>query len=92
MTNLCKYCKGPIQWARHKVTGRPNPLNLTPSAEGNILLDRQRMIYEVLSVEERADAREQNVVLYVAHSATCLNRPKTAQARATQPGGIARGR
>jgi hypothetical protein len=69
----CRSCPAEVLWAKHKKTGRANPLDPKPSLDGNILLDRTRMVYEVLAGDDLKRAHEQGLILYISHFATCPN-------------------
>lgn len=69
----CRSCPAQVVWAKHKTTDRANPLDPQPSEKGNLLLDRSRMIYEVLTGDDLERAREQGIPLFVSHFATCPN-------------------
>lgn len=66
-------CQKPIIFAKHKTSGNNNPLDLSPSPDGNLLVARHStgLVYEVLSGDELEQAQRQGVELYISHFATC---------------------
>lgn len=74
----CRACPDTVLWARHKTTKKANPLDSEPDGNGNILLDPETLLYEVLTGEDLDRAREMpSVTLYISHFATCPARRKT---------------
>lgn len=65
----CQKCKAQIIMARHKRTGRPAPIEVRPSDDGNILVTGDT--YEIFSKEELQMARDRGYVLRKNHFATC---------------------
>jgi hypothetical protein len=69
----CRSCAAPIAW-RHTVGGKRIPLDLAPSAGGNIAVSDHRTAV-TLSADEVAAAAA-DVPRYVSHFATCPDAAK----------------
>ena len=65
----CRKCKAAVVMARHIGTGKPAPIEIQPSDDGNILVTGDT--YEVVPAAERQRRRERGFVLRKNHFATC---------------------
>lgn len=50
----CFYCRAPIYWMRHRITGRYAAIDLGQTHEGNIMINLTRGTYEEMSADDRA--------------------------------------
>lgn len=62
-------CQTEVRWLKHKVTGKPAPIEAEPSADGNILVKGN--LYRIATPEEREKAKQIGLPLYKNHFATC---------------------
>jgi hypothetical protein len=93
--NRCRSCPAPVLWAKHKDTGKSNPLDLEPSPQGNCLVsmdDHSETVYEMLTGDDLDRAKAQCLALYISHFATCPNsrqhrREKGSRPRQSRPAG-----
>lgn len=78
-TDKCRACPETIFWAKQNPTAsnpepKNNPINFSPSANGNLRLNLETLRYDVLTGESLKAARAANEPLYLSHFVTCLNR------------------
>ena len=77
MSELCKTCGEPVIWATHERTGKQAPIDVEPSADGNILLiqpDQRSLtqfapIYRIATASNYPD--DFGTQLRTSHFATC---------------------
>lgn len=72
----CRRCPAEIIFAQQKPTERNpypsnNPLNARPHSKGNLRLDRETRLYDVLTGEELRVAQAAGEELYLSHFADC---------------------
>ena len=65
----CQRCRTAIIMVRHVATGKPAPIEIGPSDDGNILVTGDT--YEVIAKEERSRVQERGFILRKNHFATC---------------------
>lgn len=65
----CQRCRAAIIMVRHVVSGKPAPIEVRPSDDGNILVTGDT--YEVVPREERTKVQARGFVLRKNHFATC---------------------
>ncbi|HEX3560398.1 MAG TPA: hypothetical protein VHU19_14415 [Pyrinomonadaceae bacterium] len=75
----CRRCPAPIFFAQQHPTKRNpypanNPLNAKPHPNGNLRLDRETMLYDVLTGAELQAAQAAGEELYLSHFADCAAR------------------
>jgi hypothetical protein len=73
VSDVCRSCKAPIRWARMIGSGKPNPLDVDPSDQGNVVIHEDGRA-EALNREQVAEARAAGATLYLSHFATCPDR------------------
>jgi hypothetical protein len=70
MSDTCRSCQAPVMWLENVATGKPAPIDIEPTPDGNIvILDEGR--YNVLARSERAEAAAEGYPLHTNHFATC---------------------
>ena len=69
--------------ARHKRTGKPAPIEVEPSDDGNILVTGDE--YEIVPKELRDRARNGGFVLRKNHFATCVFAKSFSRAEQEKP-------
>lgn len=69
MSYQCQKCQTEIAWLRHKETGKPAPIEVNPSQNGNILVKNGQ--YRIATPEEVEKARQINKPLFLNHFASC---------------------
>lgn len=67
----CRRCPAKILMIPHNRTGNPAPIEALPSPDGNIIIDRERGVYIILTKGELTNARERGHSLHKNHFATC---------------------
>jgi hypothetical protein len=67
----CRRCPAEILMLKHNRTRNPAPIELGPSADGNIHIDLQQGTYIILTKDVLEKARERGVPLHKNHFATC---------------------
>lgn len=77
----CRSCRTQIEWGVTTKTGRPIPLDLTTSPEGNIAVvgvaPKGQPLVMVLTPEELARAKQYGTpALYTTHFVTCPDATK----------------
>lgn len=73
-STLCRSesCRAPIAWALVRTTGKRMPLDLDPSADGNVAVSNTSpLVATVLTSDELLRAREHGQPLYTSHFVTC---------------------
>lgn len=65
----CSSCDAPIFWVTYP-SGKKAPLNVRPSDDGVVVLDKEIDTAHVTTKVER-EALDRTVALYVPHHATC---------------------
>jgi hypothetical protein len=63
-TSRCRSCGAPVVWRRHRVTGKPMPLNAEPTPDGDFVLDADGEHYH-------AAEPETTLARHLSHFATC---------------------
>ncbi len=71
MANEYCRCNMPMIWLKHKTTGKANPIDLKPVANGNLLIDEERRLYRLATTDEIAKAKRIGKPLYISHFSTC---------------------
>lgn len=71
MAEKCSKCAVEILWLTHIATRRASPIEATPSANGNLVIDRNRALYRLASQAEIKWAKAESKNLYINHFATC---------------------
>lgn len=68
VVKLCEKCHHPMIFRTYVKTGKSNPIDARPCADGNILLDDDGVHYSIVppAVRDRYPGR-----LYKSHYATC---------------------
>jgi hypothetical protein len=70
----CKSCGADVLWVKLIPHNRLNPVNPTPTREGNIrMLGVRKAVARVLSKADLAEAALATEELYTSHFATCPN-------------------
>lgn len=70
----CRSCGAEVLWVKLIPHNRLNPLNPTPTREGNIrMLGQRKAVARVLGKEDMATAKLASEELYTSHFATCPN-------------------
>jgi hypothetical protein len=77
----CRACPTVILWALNRNTGKSSPLVAEPLPEGNIRLDTETRLFDVLTGEALEEAREKGEPLYLNHFANCEARERFRTAR-----------
>jgi hypothetical protein len=75
VTTRCRSCEAPIRWAR-TAAGKAMPLDVEPSADGNVQLGwvgGEEIAIVLGSPADRAGAQVDGIDLFVSHFATCPN-------------------
>lgn len=79
----CKQCGAKIIWAKHRLTGKPAPIDEEPVVKdgkiyGNIFIVSEGGgdTYHVLEPEVAENARARNFDLHTNHLATCPGRER----------------
>lgn len=69
----CKSCDAPIRWAKSKTTGRPMPLDVEPSEEGNLVIVREGAHGITEEVARAATDEDRKLLrpMYLSHFVTC---------------------
>lgn len=72
MSSRCRSCQAEVRWVK-TAAGKWMPLDVEPSAEGNVQLCMVggEEIAAVLGGEFRAAAQLEQIPLYVSHFASC---------------------
>jgi len=65
----CRRCTAQIIMVRHHKTDKPAPIEVQPTADGNILVTGD--LYEIVPKAERAGLIRRGFVLRKNHFATC---------------------
>ncbi len=69
--NECTKCGKPVMWLKHKMSGKPAPIECDAHAQGNILVKGEQ--YRIATNDEIEKAREIGHPLYINHFAKCPN-------------------
>ena len=70
----CKSCGAEVLWVKLVPMNRLNPVNPTPTREGNIrMLGQRKAVAKVLSKADLETAALASEELYTSHFATCPN-------------------
>lgn len=81
--STCKSCGAEVLWVKLVPLNRPNPLDPTPTRQGNIrMLGMRKAVARVLGKAELADAELASEELYTSHFATCPNARQHRKAKA----------
>ena len=75
MNGICRSCGAPIMWLEHVTTGKPAPIDIQASMDGNIRIGVIPEHYGVLTGQDLADAQERGDELHKSHYATCPQAP-----------------
>lgn len=75
-TGKCRSCGAPIKWVKMLKSGKLNPVDAEPTANGNMIAydspdGGPDMIGEVLSKDKLAEKYEEGELLFTSHFATC---------------------
>lgn len=58
-------------WLKHHETGKTNPVEAAPAPDGNLVIDRVKVIYRFATKDEIERAKSENKNLYLSHFAKC---------------------
>jgi hypothetical protein len=67
----CRSCGAPIIWTRTAFNGKPIPIDLAPTDNGNILLQPRDTERHIALVLPPGDERITTETTYTTHFATC---------------------
>jgi len=68
-SDTCDKCPTQIMWLKHKVSGKPAPIEVEPHPRGNILIKGNQ--YRVATEDEKEIAKNKNIPLYANHFWNC---------------------
>lgn len=69
MSEKCSKCATLINWLKHKVSGKPAPIEAEPNAQGNILVKGDQ--YRIAKQAEIEKAKAIGHQLFLNHFAGC---------------------
>ena len=69
----CRSCGAEIVWLKHHETGKANPIDREPHANGNIVPNFSQGIYRMATGNELEMARLYGKKVYISHFVTCPN-------------------
>lgn len=90
----CASCGAPVLWLNHRDTGKPAPIDVSPSENGNVILfgvaegptdDPVWTGYAVLAGEQLEQYRANQTPLRTSHLATCRDAVKFRSPKSTEP-------
>jgi hypothetical protein len=67
----CEKCGKPLLMLNHVETGKPNPVERDPHANGNLAIHRERGLYRLATENDKEIAKNHNKNLYISHFANC---------------------
>jgi hypothetical protein len=67
----CKKCKRAVYFMVNVTTGKPAPIDVVPTKDGNVIVDFDNETYEVLSGQRLEGIRGSGGELRKSHFATC---------------------
>lgn len=70
--STCGSCGARVLWVRHIDTGKPAPLDPSPTSVGNVVLTVDGERYKVLTLDEERELAH-DAARYVLHFVTCPN-------------------
>jgi hypothetical protein len=74
MMMTCRSCHAPVRWVESEAKGKRAPIDIVPTPEGNIEVDREKGVWRVVP----KDQREGRDDLHLNHFATCPQRREWA--------------
>ena len=67
----CSSCQAPIRWVKMRTTGKPMPVDLDPTDDGNVFVYQQDGTADVVKKDDVEAMNRNGVKLHKSHFATC---------------------